>query len=365
MSLITASNTIQTNRIDTISGTAILTLGGTNATSISLNEPATATSTFAVTGITTATGGLRTNSIDTISGTTTLTLGGTNATGVSITEPLTVNQINPISATGRMLIGTVNGEDQLSPFIPSIQMGRNGQTIRLGSVSTSCKLQTNSIDANALDDTLAIGLVNAERITLARAGCIITENFLAISKIFLYNDGTQCMISINADPYPFYIAPSTTIDPDASATSLNLGNTAIPVTIEGSAIGIGTGGVTPSTTTLNGLLSVSNGVGTAGMSLTSGGASGDLSWETRTVIQSGETAVGAMTSATTGTVSYGFSYASKPQIQLTMNLNGTGTTIIPVAVSSDTIVAGQYTGFTWIAGATSATATISWYVTIN
>jgi len=80
-------------------------------------------------------------------------------------------------------------------------------------------------------------------------------------------------------------------------------------------------------------------------------------------LQSGETTVGAMTSAVTGTVSYVTSFATKPKIQLTMNLNGMGTTIIPVAVSSHT-GAGPYTGFTWIAGTTSSTATISWYATI-
>lgn len=117
--------------------------------------------------------------------------------------------------------------------------------------------------------------------------------------------------------------------------------------------------------TLDSTLTVGNGIGDSGMVLASGGVGTPLSWVTRAVIQSGETAVGAMSSAVTGTVSYGSSYAVKPSIQLTMNLNGTGTTIIPVAVSSDTIVSGQYTGFTWISGTTSSTATISWYVTYN
>jgi len=80
-------------------------------------------------------------------------------------------------------------------------------------------------------------------------------------------------------------------------------------------------------------------------------------------LQSGETIVGAMTSAVTGTITYGTQFATKPKIQLTMNLNGTGTTIIPVAVSSHTGT-GPYTGFTWIAGTTSSTATISWYATL-
>lgn len=78
-------------------------------------------------------------------------------------------------------------------------------------------------------------------------------------------------------------------------------------------------------------------------------------------IQSGETTVGAMTSAVTGTVTYGTAFATKPTIVITMNLNGTGTSIIPVAVSNHITSSGTYTGFTWIAGTTSSTATISWY----
>jgi len=78
-------------------------------------------------------------------------------------------------------------------------------------------------------------------------------------------------------------------------------------------------------------------------------------------LQDGETAVGAMTSAITGTVTYGTAFATKPTIVLTLNLNGNDTTIIPIAVLSQTIVSGSYTGFIWIAGSTSSTSTISWY----
>ena len=78
--------------------------------------------------------------------------------------------------------------------------------------------------------------------------------------------------------------------------------------------------------------------------------------------QDGETAVGAMTSAVTGYVGYSASFATKPTIVLTMYLYGVGTTIIPVAVESHVIGGtGEYSGFTWIAGTTSSTATISWY----
>jgi len=98
-----------------------------------------------------------------------------------------------------------------------------------------------------------------------------------------------------------------------------------------------------------------------GFSYDNGVASTTTTWSSlqSSQLQNGETAVGAMTSVT-GTVTYGTAFATKPTIVLTMNLNGTGTTIIPVAVSSHT-GSGPYTGFTWIAGTTSSTATISWY----
>lgn len=362
MSLITATDALQTNTIDTISGTTTLNLGGTNATAISLQE------------LTTATAGILTNSINpsgtndivigsAISSTNIVYIGKSGGAGVPVQFPSYVqtNQLNPVSTTGKLLIGTVNGANSGSgsTLNPAITIGKSGSIIRINE-----RLHTDYIEASTFEGTLEIGLsVDTELVKIKGGTLLVRQGFVGASNTLFINDGTNCYI--DTDSYPLYIAPSVSVYPESTATSLNLGNTAIPVTIEGSAIGIGTGGLTPSTTTLNGLLSVSNGVGTAGTVLTSGGSSGDLSWETRTVIQSGETAVGAMTSAVTGTVSYGFSYASKPQIQLTMNLNGTGTTIIPVAVSSDTIVAGQYIGFTWIAGTTSATATISWYVTIN
>jgi hypothetical protein len=303
----------------------------------------------------------------TISATNSVRIGKSAGGGVPVTFPsyVTTDRINPVSSTGRMLIGTVNGADQVSPFQPSITIGRVGQTVRIGGgTSTGGKLQVNNIDTINTADELKIGDTNAGSVVICN-NLLVNSNAMSASTITLINDGTNSMITINDDPYPLYIAPSTTIKPEAVCTALNLGNTAIPVTIEGTTIGIGNGGATPSTTTLNGLLSVSNGTGTAGMSLTSGGASGVLSWEERAVIQSGQTAVGAMTSAVTGDIFYGFSYAVPPYIQLTMNLNGTGTTIIPVAVSAHIIdVGGQYEGFTWIVGTTSATATISWYVTL-
>jgi len=128
-----------------------------------------------------------------------------------------------------------------------------------------------------------------------------------------------------------------------------------------------------STLTLRGLLNLTNGTGLSGQVLTSGGALGNLAWASGggggggTTVQTGETLVGAglgMTSVT-GTITYVSPYASKPVIQLTYNLNGTGTTIIPVAVSNHTqFPAGTYTGFNWIAGATSTTGSISWYATL-
>jgi hypothetical protein len=137
-------------------------------------------------------------------------------------------------------------------------------------------------------------------------------------------------------------------------------------------IGRNDGAEDGSTLTLRGLLNLTNGLGSSGQVLTSGGGSGNLSWASGgggggTTVQSGETQIGAslgMTSVT-GSVTYVSAYASKPNIQLTHNLNGTGTTIIPVAILSHIqFPAGTYTGFNWIAGTTSATGSISWYATI-
>jgi hypothetical protein len=102
--------------------------------------------------------------------------------------------------------------------------------------------------------------------------------------------------------------------------------------------------------------------GSSGNVLTSGGVNGTLTWEPITEItQSGET-----TEIITliGTITYDASFTTKPKIFLTLNLNGGGTTIIPIAVANHTVVSSNYTGFTWIAGTTSTTATISWYATL-
>lgn len=176
--------------------------------------------------------------------------------------------------------------------------------------------------------------------------------------------------------------------------SINIGQATTPISMTGNTISLNPDTVTNigtedkvgnniyigrpdgvedgSTTFLRGLLNLSNGVGTSGQVLSSGGPLGSLTWVTGggsgggTTVQSGETVAGAggMGSAVTGSITYITPYGSKPKIQLTYNLNGTGTTIIPVAVSAHTqFPAGTYTGFTWIAGTTSSTGTISWYAT--
>lgn len=180
-----------------------------------------------------------------------------------------------------------------------------------------------------------------------------------------------------------------------ATTNINIGQSGTAVAVTGATIGLNTvsgtnigtadivgnnisigrpDGVNDgSTTYLRGLLDLTNGVGTAGQTLTSGGSLGNLTWSSGgggsggTTIQSGETLTGSagMGSSVTGNIVYISSFGSKPKIQLTYNLNGTGTTIIPVAVSSHTqFPSGTYTGFTWIAGTTSSTGTISWYATV-
>lgn len=253
---------INTNTIDTIAGTTTLTLGGTNATSIALNEPVTMSGSLGVTGIMTGTGGIKANIIEAVNTAVVMDIGGNLAT----------NRAVSIGASGGNGVAT---------------------NLRGGATTTS----TNGIKSNYFD--------NSQTETL-RIG-------------------------------------------DVTATSIAIGRGGVITTIGGNL-------------TLSSTLSVSGGVGTAGQVLASRGAGLTPIWATNgTIVQSGETAVGDM-NFLTGTITYS-SYATKPKIQLTMNLNGTGTTIIPVAVSSHTGT-GPYTGFTWIADTTSATATISWYATV-
>jgi len=194
---------------------------------------------------------------------------------------------------------------------------------------------------------------------------------------------------------PINIGTNTSFTP----TNINIGQASTNLNLNGSIIDINTNGANSiligteyivgsggnnisigrndgvedgSTLTLRGLLNLTNGVGTSGQVLTSGGVLGNLTWASGgggggSSVQSGETLLGAgqgMTSVT-GTINYPSSYGSKPNIQLTHNLNGTGSTIIPVAVSSHIqFPLGTYSGFNWVAGATSATGTISWYATV-
>jgi len=147
------------------------------------------------------------------------------------------NDINPISTTGRMTIGTVNGADQISPFLPAITVGKGGQTTRIGNTVTSGKLQVNNIDTISLAQSMVIGSTNADNVTICN-NLFVNSFYFKVSTLILYNNGTQSMITINDVAYPLYIAPSTTIDPDALCSALILGNTAIPVTIEGSSVTI-------------------------------------------------------------------------------------------------------------------------------
>ena len=115
-------------------------------------------------------------------------------------------------------------------------------------------------------------------------------------------------------------------------------------------------------TAVNTLMVVNGSAGTSGQVLTSGGASDNITWTTLatgTTVQSGETGV---LSATSGTVTYSSSFATKPKVVLSLNTNGT-TVFIPIGLFSHTGT-GPYTGFTWGSATTSATATISWYATI-
>jgi len=300
----------------------------------------------------------------TISATNSVRIGKSSAGGVPVTFPsyVTTDRINPVSSTGRMLIGTVNGADQLLPFLPSITIGRVGQTVRIGGgTTTGGKLQVNDIDTINSDDQLVLGNLNAGSVKLCN-NLIVNSGFMTASSITLYNDGTNSIITIRDDPYPLYIAPSTTIDPDTVCSGLNLGNTDIPVQIEGTTINIGNGGATPSTTILKGLLSVSSSTGTAGQVLTSGGSTGSLAWATPSPsVRSGKISTPTY-SATTPTL-YSFSPAftgTIPTVVLTVdNGSSASATIIIAGLASVTLGGFYYV----LSSAVPAGGTLNWYAT--
>jgi hypothetical protein len=125
-----------------------------------------------------------------------------------------------------------------------------------------------------------------------------------------------------------------------------------PDTIE---IGKEVVGVNPaSTTALRGLLNLTNGLGTAGQVLTSGGSGGSLTWAT--AFQSGSFIPTYSSSASVASPAFGTTFTTTlpPTVLLTCDV-GTGTNIVIPCVAGFQGSAGAWTGFYYLLSASGAT----------
>jgi hypothetical protein len=381
MSLITASQSIQTNNIDTVSGTTTLTIGGTNATAITLSEPVTATGTLNVTGLLSANNvnGIKTNKIDPLLSSNDIVIGAglgvSNAVyigktsggkGVNFPSGLLTNTIDATTTANDITIGA-----NIDP-LKKISIGKStglgygvvfpsgiGTITGLGAIpvkinsSLALPLQVNYIEPNVSNE-LTIGNTVTGSLTLGG---------LATGDVYVGGDSTGVTIAsnlsiINNQPTDENVFIDTIY---VTSASLNIGTkTEYPP----SAINIGQTGVT---TTIDGSLSLSKllinaSAGTAGQVLTSNGAGNDVTWSavSGASVLSGETGV---LSTLTGAVTYATPFATKPNVTVSLNTNGTSS-FIPIGVVSHQTGVGGYTGFTWGSATTSATATITWYATL-
>lgn len=201
MSFITATNALQTNSIDRVTA-GQLVIGGTNATSIALNEPTS------VTGLLTANTGISTNSIQSI---------------------LTTDQIE---------IGTVRSSNGADPNLnPAIKIGKSGNTVRIGN-NGSGKLQVNNIDTVPSDNVLYICAdndSNGSQINMLNNLYVNSAISVVACSLLFLNNGADSIIDVDGN-YPLRIAPDPAIFPETLCNAIFLGNTSIPATISGSSI---------------------------------------------------------------------------------------------------------------------------------
>jgi hypothetical protein len=219
-------------------------------------------------------------------------------------------------------------------------------------VVTVAGIQT---DKTIIDDKVTIQKITAGVVTQTNEMTYNTTTLLnGVRRIKLDNTGATPNLRIDTDTT--VASKHSILDQDSllfqSANAL-LAPTGISVVgINGLAINTG------------GTLQFLDLGGSAGQVLTYSG--GNAVWATAgggTTIQRGETAVTSMNS-TSGTVTYGSVFATKPYVVVSFNNNGVAT-FIPIGVLSHQQNASlQYTGFTWASASTSATATITWYATI-
>jgi hypothetical protein len=269
MSLITASNAIQTNSIDTISGTTTLTIGGTNATAISLSEPVTATGTLNVTGLLSANnvGGLKTNKIDPLLSTNDIVIGSglgvsnsvyigktSGGKGVNFPSGLLTNTIQSIGTTSDMVIGAnIDPHQQISigkstgggygvvfpSGIGSI-IGLDAISVKINSNAT-LPLQVNYIEPLVTSTDLTIGNTVVGSLTiggLATGDVYVGGDANGVnicSNLIIRNnqptDENVFIDTIYATSASLNIGTQATFPPSA----INIGQTGVTTTIDGTA----------------------------------------------------------------------------------------------------------------------------------
>lgn len=261
----------------------------------------------------------------------------------------------------------------------------NGNSTTLSAAFSSTFLGTTTTNTiNGLGLTIAVPLAQQAQLGKAtlnftnaiNSNSLTLDNSTVIPSISLGSTTTAVAISGNEISATNGVKrikcdtsianPAITVENDTTNTTAGtLKHNSLLFSLTGglASVGLGVNGTglqlnTNGTFTLNGIS------GSNGQVLTYSG--GNAVWATSsggTTIQRGETAVASMNS-TSGTVTYGSVFATKPYVVLSFNNNG-NLTFIPIGVLSHQQNAGlQYTGFTWCSASTSATATITWYATI-
>jgi len=101
---------------------------------------------------------------------------------------------------------------------------------------------TNSIDTIISPDTLNIGSTNAEMVAIKNNELVVGtdsgagKDYVSVDKCY-FTTGTSGEATIDTKTaVPLHIAPSTTVEPSAVCSSVVIGNSTIPVTINGNSV---------------------------------------------------------------------------------------------------------------------------------
>jgi hypothetical protein len=418
----TFSAGIKTDAIDT-NTVGALTIGGTNANAITLSKPTTASGTLAVTGILSANNsfGLKTNKIEplstigndiiigsTISATNSVSIGKTTGgLGVSFPSGLLTNSINNVG-TNDIVIGSTIAVSK------KVAIGKNdgsGLPVEFPSGLTTLNdlagvrtLKVNAPVGQSLfiadDDTSFGGIFIGNGGSTVTVGTLfgfidttLVDDTTGAGVLYIGYEASSLRLSTKYDPtevipYTAYIETSSTLTSNtinfhsnadfettydsriiASGGTVNdgEGNLEIeaetvyitnPDTIE---IGKEVVGVNPaSTTALRGLLNLTNGLGTAGQVLTSGGSGGSLTWATASgggSFQSGSFVPTYSSTASVASPVFGTTFTTTlpPTVLLTCDVGTGSTNIVIPCVAGFQGSAGAWTGFYYLLSASGAT----------